>query len=217
MTTTPFLKWFEGVNLLGQFNGLRAGCWLLVHGDTAAVLEMPPYDEDEPSPAEQAAAAAKSLNVTVRFLFCTHAHWDHFCEGTLEEMRHRFPAATICLQRGFAEDICNSDRIRWFDDLLELSLGGEPLFLIHAPKHSVTDTMVVFRGTICTGDWELRTIRSVHDSRSGITTQQKLSSINRLIDFVSSRNYRIHQLYSVHANDRQEGVNFVELMNDTRF
>ena len=90
------------------------------------------------------------------------------------------------------------------------------MFLLSVPKHSVTDTMVVFRGAICTGDWELRTIHSVHDAWSGITTAQKLASIQRLIDFVTARNYRIHMVFSVHANDRQEGIDFLKLMEETR-
>ena len=209
-------KWFEGIHLLGQFNRLRCGCWLLVHGQEAAILELPPHDPGEPSPAELAQRAVELLNVSVKFLLCTHAHGDHFSEQTLDRLCELYPAATVHLQQGFENCLISNRRVNWFDQELELSLGGEPLFLVHAPKHSWTDTMVVFRGAICTGDWELRTIRSVHDGRSGITTGQKLDSIRRLIEFVSAHNYRIHQAFAVHANDRHEGINFIELMEDTR-
>jgi glyoxylase-like metal-dependent hydrolase (beta-lactamase superfamily II) len=209
-------QWFEGVYLLGQFNRLRAGCWLLRHGDEAAILEMPPHDRNEPSPEAKAAAAVIALKVSVKYLICTHAHMDHYCDATLAAFRRLWPGAAVHLQRGFEPNVAEPEGIHWFDRLMKLNLGGEPLFLIHAPKHSTTDTMVIFRGAICTGDWELRTIQSVHDGRSGITTAEKLESIQRLIGFVSAHNYHIHQVFSVHANDRRTGVNFVDLMEDTR-
>ncbi len=209
-------RWFEEVYLLGQFNSLRTGCWLLANDGQAAILELPPNDSGEPSPPEAADAAVRSLNLAVRFLLCTHCHGDHFSEGTLEQFRHNYPEARICLQRGFKNSLEDPRGVHWFDDLLEISLGGEPLFLVHAPKHSRTDTMVIFRGTICTGDWELGTIRSVHDGRSGITVQQRLSSINRLIEFVSAHKYHIHQVFSAHTNDKRQQVNSVALMESTR-
>jgi glyoxylase-like metal-dependent hydrolase (beta-lactamase superfamily II) len=209
-------KWFEGVYLLGQFNSLRTGCWLLAHAGEAAILELPPGDLDEPSPAETADAAVRSLNLSVKFLLCTHDHGDHFSEATLDEFQVKYPQAAICLQRGFKNSLEDPQGVHWFDDLQEISLSGEPLFLVHAPKHSMTDTMVIFRGTICTGDWELDTIRSVHDGWSGITVAQKLASINRLVEFVSAHNYHIHQVFSVHANDKRHQVSFIELMESTR-
>jgi hypothetical protein len=38
-----------------------------------------------------------------------------------------------------------------------LDLGGEPLWLLKAPKHSQTDVVIVFRGVAMTGDIELDT------------------------------------------------------------
>jgi glyoxylase-like metal-dependent hydrolase (beta-lactamase superfamily II) len=209
-------KWFDGIYLLGQFNCLRTGCWLLAHNGEAAILELPPSDANEPSPAEAADVAVRALNLSVRFLLCTHCHGDHFSEATLDQFRGNHSEAAICLQRGFKDFMEEPQGVHWFGDVLEISLCGEPLFLVHAPKHSRTDTMVIFRGTICTGDWELGTIRSVHDGRSGITVEQKLASIDRLIEFVSAHNYHIHQVFSVHANDKRQQVNFVELMESTR-
>lgn len=209
-------KWFEGVYLLGQFNTLRTGCWLLAHGSEAAVLEMPPHDRDETSPVEAVAAAVRHLNVTVKLLLCTHAHDDHFCKHVFKGLRQRYPDAAAHLQSGFREELPGDNSVRWFDGERELALNGEPLYLVHAPKHSVSDTMVIFRGAICTGDWELRTIRSVHDHWSGISRDRKLASISRLIDFVRRHHYRIHQVFSAHANDRREGADFIELMEDTR-
>ena len=209
-------QWFEGVHLLGRFGASETGCWLLHFGGEAAILEMPPTGRGQRSPADTAAAAAKSLGLSVKFVLCTHAHSDHFSTATLDGFRRTFPKATIHLYEGFQKYIDEAHGIQWFQDSRELKLAGEPLVLIHAPKHSGTDTMVIFRGAICTGDWELNTVRSVHDGRSGITTERKLASIQRLLKFTVDRDYRIHQVYSVHANDRRADVNFADLMADTR-
>lgn len=209
-------QWFDGVNLLGRFGASETGCWLLHFGGEAAILEMPPTGRGQRSPADSAALAVKSLGVTVKYILCTHAHSDHFSEATMEGFRRNFPEAVIHLYSGFQKHIEDPRGIKWFPSSRELALSGEPLVLIHAPKHSGTDTMVIFRGAICTGDWELNTIRSVHDGRSGVTTEQKLASIQRLIAFTADHDYRIHQVYSVHANDRRDEVSFVDLMEDTK-
>jgi hydroxyacylglutathione hydrolase len=211
-------QWFDGIYLLGQYNPLRTGCWLLAHGDSAAVLEMPPYNSHEPSPALAAQRAARELGVTVRHLLCSHAHGDHFDINTYLELRRLFPDATVHLQSGFRQFLSKERSIEWFDENRLLFLDGEPLFLVHAPKHSVTDTMVIFRGAICTGDWELGTIRSVHDGKGkySVPLQDKMVSIGRMMVFESRHDYRIHRVYSVHANDRRDYVNFAQLMEDTR-
>ena len=209
-------KWFEGIFLLGRFNSLKTGCWLLVHNHEAAILELPPRELDEECPSELALEAVKSLNVSVKFILCTHNHGDHLSEETLSKMRALFPRASVYLQKGCQDVISSRWGIHWFKDELKLDLGGEPLYLVHAPKHSDTDTMIIFRGTICTGDWELGTIRSVHDGWSGITEVEKNASIDCLLEFVSKNHYHIHQTFSVHANDRKEQVDFIKLMEDTR-
>src|SRR5262249_46358806 len=97
-------------------------------------------------------------------------------------------------------------------------MAGESLFLVHAPKHSRTDTMVIFRGTACTGDWELGTIHSVHDWTQflAVPEARKLEAITRMEQFPTKYNYLIHRVFSVHANDKREGVDFPRLMASTR-
>lgn len=209
-------RWFDGIYLVGQFNRLRTGCWLLAHGGEAAILEMPPHEPDEPSPAERVTEAVRALNVSVKYLLCTHAHSDHFSEDVLRQLRDQHPAATVHLHAGFRGRFADGRPVQWFDADRQLDLAGEPLYLVYAPKHSLTDTMVIFRGTICTGDWELGTIRSVHDSWSGISVQRKLESIATLSAFGPRHRYRIHRLFSVHANDRRDDIDFAVLMAQTR-
>ena len=210
-------RWFDGVYLVGRYNYLQTGVWLLVHHGEAAVLELPPTGiagfGSEVDPAADVAPVARELVTTVRYLLCTHAHHDHFCSKTFAKMRERFPRAEPVFQSGFRKAAGDEPGITYFDDHRALFLGGEPLYLLHAPKHSTTDTMVIFRGSVCTGDWELNTIRTVNES---VPVETRLKSCDRVIEFVRLINYHVHRVYSVHANDRREGVDFPALIADTR-
>jgi glyoxylase-like metal-dependent hydrolase (beta-lactamase superfamily II) len=213
-----FQQWFDGIYLVGQFNWLRTGCWLLVHHGEGAILEMPP-SLTGPGPADGAREAVSELSVaSVRYLLCTHSHLDHFSRRTYRKLRQSFPRAEPCFQRGFRGCLGDEEGVRFFDDVLKLELAGEPLFLVHAPKHSRTDTMVIFRGAACTGDWELGTIRSVHDWTWfwAVPRARKLEAIARMERFPEEHNYRIHRVFSVHANDKREGIDFPWLMASTR-
>lgn len=206
-------QWFDGVHLLGRVTHLKTGVWLLAHHGEAAVLELPPAEHGDPDPVDLASAAATQLGVRVKFIVCTHTHGDHFARDTLKRMRTWFAGAETVLHEGFRGYAGDPPGIRYFDDAASLSVGGEPLHLVHAPKHSQTDTMVVFRGTACTGDWELGTVRTVNER---VPVETRLRSCDRMIRFVRETGYRIHRVYSVHANDRREGVDWVELMAATR-
>ena len=205
-------QWFDGVQLLGRFGKLRTGCWLLQNGTEAAVLEFPPYLGLEGSPAEAAVNAVRETGASVKYLLCTHSHGDHFCQESFAQMRYSFPEAQVVLQSGFRQMVNQARNVEWFDGEASLTLGGEPLFLVHAPKHSATDTHVIFRGSICTGDWELNTIRTVNEQ---VPVGQRIESIEKMIAFVKDHDYCIHRSYSVHANDRREGIDFTRLMEET--
>jgi glyoxylase-like metal-dependent hydrolase (beta-lactamase superfamily II) len=214
--------WFDGVYLLGQFNPHKTGCWLLVNGGEAAVLEMPPASPGERSPADAAAEAAASLGAAVKLLLCTHAHLDTFNRQAFNKMRAAFPDAVAHLHAGFRQQLGGGNEavpgIHYFDDSEKLSLAGEPLFLIHAPKHSATDTVLVFRGAACLGDWELETLRSANDGLPAwaVPKETKLRSIDRLERFCREENYGVHRTFSVHATDRRERVDFPALLARTR-
>ncbi len=203
-------RWFDGVYLVGRYNSLQTGVWLLAHNGEAALLELPPGD---PGPARAAADAARELGVAVKFLLCTHTHHDHFSGHTFGAMRDRFPRAEPVFQSGFRDRLGDTPNVRYFDDRATLSLAGEPLHLVHAPKHSYTDTMIIFRGAACTGDWELNTVRTVNER---VPVATRLRSCERMIEFVNHTKYHVHRVYSVHANDRREPVDFPALMADTR-
>jgi hypothetical protein len=133
-------------------------------------------------------------------------------------MQEMFPNAEVHLQRGF-EGIAGFMRnLYFYDHDSKLDLGGEPLYLVHAPKHSWTDTHIIFKGVAITGDWELNTLRAAHDDKPNhrVPREAKLAAIDKMSRFEHDYKYRIHKVYSVHANDRRENIDFTWLMNDTK-
>jgi hydroxyacylglutathione hydrolase len=210
-------RWFDGVYLVGRYNYLQTGIWLLAHGGEAALLELPPTDlrggRSGPDPSADAERAARELGVRVAYLLCTHAHHDHFNAATFEAMRARFPGAAPIFQSHFRQSVGDAPGVRYFDAGASLSIGGEPLHLVHAPKHSHADTVVIFRGSACTGDWELNTVRTVNER---VPVEVRRASCDLMIALVRRIGYHVHRVYSVHANDRREGVDFAALMADTR-
>ncbi|BBM82672.1 MBL fold metallo-hydrolase [Candidatus Uabimicrobium amorphum] len=210
-------KWGAGIYLLGQYHRYQTGLWLLKHQDEAAILEMPPYFKSEVPPYKLCKTLCEDYNLKIKYFLCSHAHGDHFWQKTYDEIKKNFPQAKIYLQNGFKKRIKNKARTKFFEDEQRLYLANEPLILIHAPKHSPTDTMVAFRGTMFTGDWELNTIRSVHDGKKyAVPMETRLQSVQKMETFEERYNYNIHRVFSVHANDRRENVNFTELMADTK-
>lgn len=205
-------KWSDGIYLLGRYHRLAAGCWLLVNGYSGAILEMPPYHAGESSPVLATSKAAHRLGITIKYLLCSHTHPDHFSIETAHEFQFYYPRATFCLQSGFYNITRSLRSVHYFDDTLTLHLDDEPLFLVHAPKHSWTDTMTVFRGVIFTGDWELNTLHSVNQE---VPEGQRHHSIHKMLQFPYRYNYRIHKAFSGHADDRRENLDFAELMSDT--
>jgi hydroxyacylglutathione hydrolase len=79
-----------------------------------------------------------------------------------------------------------------------LKVGGEPLWLIKAPKHSLTDVVTVFRGVAMTGDIELGTLASVNDE---VSPRTKKKSMGWLKGFCDRAGYHVHSIVSAHLNE----------------
>lgn len=216
---TRVQQWSDGVLLMGRFEWFGTGCWLLHNNGEGAIVEMPPFNpQHQESPANKAYNVAKKRKIRIKYILCTHIHIDHFNPEVAREMQAAFPTAEVHLQHGFDAVADFMHNRYYFQNESKLSLGGEPLYLIHAPKHSWTDTHIIFKGVAITGDWELNTLKAAHDDKPKyrVPTDVKLASIDKMSRFEREYNYRINKVYSVHANDRRENINFTDLMNDTK-
>jgi glyoxylase-like metal-dependent hydrolase (beta-lactamase superfamily II) len=180
--------------LLGQYpfgDPDGVGSWLIHHGKEAALLELPP----DKQLIHDAVKAIADLGVTVKFIFVSHDHEDHFDPVILRSLQRKpaFRAATWIPSKSGHRGIT------------QLDLAGEPLWLVHAPKHSLTDTVTVFRGVAMTGDFELGIIGSVNRE---VGKKMKRESLAFLAAFERNHGYHIHTLMSAHLNDFRQNFNW---------
>ena len=97
---TPKL-WSDGILLLGRFNRLRAGSWILAHRGESAILDAPPHDGAEISPAQIALRITQQEGMKLKYFFGSHCHADHFSQESFTELMNFFPQINAYLQRGF--------------------------------------------------------------------------------------------------------------------
>jgi hypothetical protein len=174
---------FESWHLMGAFpNGEPddVGSWLLHHGGRAALLEVPPGLRV--ADVRTALAATGSV---LGLVTASHEHHDHLDVDAWEALSLAFPGASFVHPKGVRGDVLHR-------------IGGEPLWLVKAPKHSLTDVVAVFRGVAMTGDIELGMLESVNGE---VPPARKKLSMRRLADFPARRNYRVHATVSAHLND----------------
>ena len=84
-----------------------------------------------------------------------------------------------------------------------LHVGDEPVWLVKAPKHSLTDVVTIFRGVAMTGDIELGMLDSVNDEVPSATRRR---SMRRLREFQDRTGYHVHSVVSAHLNDMRVSV-----------
>lgn len=97
--------------------------------------------------------------------------------------------------------------------IFSYKLGREPLFLIHAPKHSSSDIMIIFRGTMISGDWW---IGENDPNWNRVPKKIVDNSINTLIGFSRKHKYMINRIFSSHADNFLHNVDFFNLMERSR-
>ncbi len=197
---------------------------------------MPGTAKKEPAnrPWDSIGEYVEENHLHLKFGTATHDHWDHFF--IYPQFHNRFPNVPIIAHESFfpgeelahfitPEDINKGEYqtaslIRngtpiycYKEPNIETDLAGEPLYLLHAPKHSLTDTMVIFQGSMIAGDWWLGPgdpnpnkvpLRTIH------------TSIDFLEQFCRQKNYVIHNIFAVHGNEFRWDVNFKESMESTR-
>jgi hypothetical protein len=183
MNVTVKLPRFEGWHLIGAFPDGEpgdVGSWLLVHNGEALLLEVP-----EGLSVRDVQEALRLTRTTLRYGTTSHDHEDHLDVDVWSELVKAFPAA-----RFMHPSAVHGDRL--------LHVGGEPAWLIKAPKHSLTDVVTVFRGVAMTGDIELGMLESGKDE---VPERTRRRSMRRLAEFCDRSGYHVHSIVSAHLND----------------
>jgi hypothetical protein len=187
---TVNLPHFEGWHLIGAFPDGEpddVGSWLLVHGGEALLLEVP-----EGLAVRDVQEALTRTKVTLRYATASHDHWDHLDLDVWGELAKAFPAATF-----IHPSSVRGDRL--------LHVGGEPAWLVKAPKHSLADVVTVFRGVAMTGDIELGMLKSVNDE---VPLRTRKKSMDWLRGFQDRAGYHVHSVVSAHLNDVRLSVHW---------
>ena len=151
--------------------------------------------------ADTVKSALQEVKAKLLYATASHDHEDSLDPDTWETMERAFPSA----------EFLHPSRIKAKrDDDKVVYVGGEPIFLVKAPKHSLTDVVTIFRGVAMTGDIELRMLESVTDE---VPLAKRRQSMDRLRDFQDRQEYDVHSTVSAHLNTVQQGVNWPELFS----
>jgi hypothetical protein len=184
---------FEGWHLIGAFPDGEpddVGSCLLGHNGEVLLLEVP-----EGLAVQDVTDALSRLGATLRYVTASHDHYDHLDPEVWDALAAAFPNAQFLHPSGV-----RGDRL--------LYVGGEPVWLLKAPKHSLTDVVTVFRGVAMTGDIELGTLESVNDE---VPKRLKAQSMARLRGFQERAGYHVHSIVSAHLNDVRLSVHWPDL------
>ena len=119
------------------------------------------------------------------------------------------------------ENIKRERGLQWFlsffnrilpEDINTLKLGGEPLYMIYGPKHSLADMHHIFKGVWFPGDWWMGKGDPCVDRAS---SSKAVDSIERLVNFCDSINYKIHSIFPAHANNMMKNIDFKAVLKET--
>lgn len=217
-----------GITILKRYGRYKNACWILEAGGEAAVVEMPMFSRDERPPYQRVESYARRRKLRLKYALLSHGHVDH-CY-TLPTFRRWFPQTHFVAHRSMVEDshfvrlMARNPEMPWqdwvegryrlFDELFDGllwsgTLGGEPIHMIYAPKHSYTDHLILFRGAMITGDWFLGDLR---DCNAIVSPHDKVRHIRMATDVVNHLDYRVHMLFSAHGDCLMYRVNFHDVM-----
>jgi hypothetical protein len=183
------LPHFEGWHLIGVYDS-DVGSWLLVDDGDALLLEVP-----EGLTVQDVKDAVRQLNVRLRYVTASHDHWDYLDRSVWGDLAGTFPKAKFV----HAASVRGDRRLR---------IGGEAVWLVAAPKHSLADIVTGFRGVAMTGDIELGMLDSV-TNEVPLATRRK--SLRWLGGFPERAGYHIHSAFSAHLDSVRVGVNWPDL------
>ena len=217
-----------GITILKRYGAYQNACWLLQAGNEAAVVEMPMFKSKELPPHRRVEQYVRRRKLHLKYALLSHGHVDH-CYS-LPLFRNEFPKTRFVSHRAMVEDRhfvhlmarnrfmpwhdWVEGRYRLFDELFDGplwtgTLGGEPIHMIYAPKHSYTDHLIIFRGAMITGDWFLGDLR---DCNAIVRPDDKIRSIQRAAAVVAGLNYHVHMLFSGHGDCLFYRVDFFDMM-----
>ena len=174
-----------GWHLIGRFPDHEpgdVGSWLLHHNGDSVLLEVPPGLKLKHIRSGLASCGHPRL----KYVTASHVHFDHLDRDVWRTLRQAFPVSIFK----------NPSRLARGDHCF--NVAGEPLWLVHAPKHSSSDTVTIFRGIAMTGDIELGTLYSCN---SEVSRKQKAASMDHLRGFQDRTGYQVHTVFSAHMND----------------
>lgn len=98
------------------------------------------------------------------------------------------------------------------EDINELPLGHEVIYMIYGPKHSLADIHHIYRGVWFPGDWWLGDGDPCIDV---IAASKAETSIERIQNFLKSKKYLAHTVFPAHANNILRGVDTTEILSST--
>lgn len=185
----------EGWHLLGAFPDHEpndVGSWLLHHGGEAMLLEVPPG-----LVVADVSAGLGRVGAALRVVTASHLHEDHLDPDAWNALIDAYPDA---------EFICPSE----VEGDRRVDVGGEPAWLIKAPKHSRADVVTVFRGVAMTGDIETGMLESVNKE---VRRDVRAASMDYLRAFPARAGYHVHTTVSAHLNDFRTSVDWSRLFS----
>lgn len=221
-----------GYTILKRYGRFKNACWVLENGGEAAVVEMPMFSSRDRPPYVRLESYLRRRKLRLKYGIVTHGHVDH-CKS-LPEFRLNFPKAHFVTHQSMVQDrhflnimarnpklpleAWNNGSFRLFDEVFSQPLwsghlGGEPIHLIHAPKHSYTDQLVLFRGAVITGDWYLGDLR---DCNALVQPGHKIEAIERAQHIVRSLQHRVHMLFSGHGDCLYYRADFDQMMERSK-
>lgn len=213
-----------GIVKLGPFGPYNNAIWLFIHQGQAALCEMPPGDAKTPQPWREVRRYLKSRELALKFALISHAHFDH-CQSLIQ-FRETFPEASFVGHRSQVQTrvvarLAKQAKLhpnQVFDQVFDgdvkvLELAGEPLLLLHAPKHSHSDIFVIFRGTAMTGDWFLGDLK---DCNALVRPQQKIQSVERVQTWLQRLDYGVTRAFSGHGDCLYYDVDFQHLLERSK-
>ncbi len=197
---------------------IRSASIVLYHGKTAAVVEAPERVPGNRAPWLDVKSVIGKLKVKPRYLLFSHSHWDH--AGGYMDFRETFPSIRAVWHKSFFKDRYwgfYRERVSRPGDKVfssvshVLDLDGEPLLLLHAPKHSESDVLIFFRGTVITGDW---TLGAMPDCNTYVPVRLKVKALKGVKKCLLDKHYYVHSAVSAHGNDIRHGIDFLAMVDE---